>query len=156
MTSAVIFDVDGTLCDVSGVRHHVLRRPKDFAAFHAAAIDCPANPDVVEGVHDARRDGHAIVIVTARRARWGFATLLWLKEQGIEHDAMYMRNDRDDRKDIHVKADILRHLRRDGYDPVLAWDDNPAVIALWESEGIPVRLVPGWEHESRHADDQES
>lgn len=143
--SAVIFDVDGTLCDVSSVRHHVATRPKNFDAFHAASIDCPARPDVLDGVTAARKAGHAVLVVTARRFQWRYHTILWLSENGVDYDELYMRADDDHRRDVEVKRDVLRRIRRDGYEPVLAWDDNPNVIQLWETEGIPVRLVPGWE-----------
>lgn len=40
---AVIFDMDGTLVDVSSVRHFVMDKPKDFDAFHAGTAGCPPN-----------------------------------------------------------------------------------------------------------------
>lgn len=143
--TAVIFDMDGTLCDVSSVRHFVAQRPKNFDAFHSASIDCPPHGDVLHGVTSAREHGHAVLVVTARRFQWRYHTILWLAENGVEYDELYMRPDDDHRADVEVKRDVLRRIRRDGYDPVLAWDDNPNVIGLWESEGIGVRLVPGWE-----------
>ena len=38
---------------------------------------------------------------------------------------------------------MLAYLRT-RYNIIEAWDDNPAIIELWRSEGIPVREVPGW------------
>ncbi|WP_092501608.1 hypothetical protein [Agrococcus jejuensis] len=39
---AVLFDVDGTLCDVRSIRHHVDGTGRrNFDAFHAESIDCP-------------------------------------------------------------------------------------------------------------------
>lgn len=143
MRPAVIFDVDGTLVDVSSVRHHVMQSPKRFDLFHGEAIDCPPHPEAVELTHAAREAGRAVLIVTARREAWRFHTLLWLHEQGIEHDDIYMRGDRDHRKDYDVKADILAMIRR-RYDVRLAVDDNPAVIRLWREHGIPTITIPGW------------
>ena len=34
-------------------------------------------------------------------------------------------------------------IRKDGFDPVHAWDDNPKVITLWRENGIDVTEVPG-------------
>jgi FMN phosphatase YigB (HAD superfamily) len=46
MRPCVIFDADGTLCDVSEIRY-LLRQPKgkkDFEKFHALSINCPPIP----------------------------------------------------------------------------------------------------------------
>lgn len=94
----------------------------------------------------ARDAGQAVLVVTARRFRWQYHTIFWLAENGVEYDELYMRPDDDHRADVEVKRDILRRIRRDGFEPVLAWDDNPSVIALWEAERIAVRLVPGWDN----------
>lgn len=151
MRSAAIFDVDGTLCDVSSIRYFVNERDPKFSGkklwnrFHGGAINCPPIPAAVHQYLEAVAKGHAILIVTARREVWSMATLLWLKEHGIEHDKLYMRPNGDFRKDYVVKADILDQIRRDGYEPVLAVDDNPAVIRLWNENNIPTVIIPGWE-----------
>lgn len=46
LPEAVIFDMDGTLCDVQSILHLVLGDPtngyrKDFDAFYAATVDSP-------------------------------------------------------------------------------------------------------------------
>jgi len=140
---AAIFDVDGTLVDVSSVRHHVMQRPKRFDLFHGEAIDCPPHAAAIDLVQRARADGMAILIVTARRESWRFHTLLWLHENGVQHDEIYMRGNHDPRKDYDVKADILARIRR-RYDVRLAVDDNPNVIRLWREHGIPTVTIPGW------------
>lgn len=148
---AVILDMDGTLCDVSSIRYFVNERDPKFSGkklwnrFHGGAIDCPPIPEAVHEYQQAKDYGFAILIVTARRDVWAMATLLWLKENGIEHDELYMRPRTDFRKDYEVKADILEHIREDGYEPVLAVDDNPAVIQLWHENDIPTVIIPGWE-----------
>ena len=148
---AVIFDMDGTLCDVSSIRYHVnpehpwFSGKKRFDRFHSDAIDCPPNQAAIERYERARRDGHAILIVTARKSFWAVHTLMWLRENDVEHDELYMRKNLDNRKDSIVKREILEQIREEGYEPILAVDDNPAVIEVWESEGIPTVTIPGWE-----------
>jgi phosphoglycolate phosphatase-like HAD superfamily hydrolase len=148
MRTAVIVDVDGTLADVSGIRHYVLpaegRRYKDFDAFHRESVNCPVNQMAVDLAHAARAAGHAVLIVTARRAMWRNHTAMWLALNGIPSDAMYMRANHDGRADVAVKRGILERIRQT-YDVVHAVDDNPKVIALWEAEGIPVTIIPGWQ-----------
>ncbi|WP_229052017.1 hypothetical protein [Aeromicrobium sp. Leaf350] len=144
MRRAAIFDVDGTLCDVSSVRHHVRGRKKDFNAFHSDALACPPHVEVADAARRARAEGLAVLVVTARKERWRHPTGFWLALHDIPSDELYMRGDKDGRRDVEVKRDILQRIRR-RYEVVEAWDDNPAIIALWESRGIPVRVVEGWE-----------
>ena len=144
---AAIFDMDGTLCDVSSLRHHVDRSHPDFSGrrrfdlFHGESHLCPANQEALELYERYRRD-HAIVVVTARSEDWAMHTLVWLEDHGIEHDRLHMRGRRDYRPDVEVKRDMLAEIRHD-YDPVVAVDDSPAIIELWESQGIVTHTVAG-------------
>jgi len=144
---AAIFDVDGTLCDVSGIRHYV-RDPlkKNFRAFHAASAYVPAHEPVVNLAKQLHEAGVVIFVVTARRERWRYVTSNWLRKYEVPHDYLYMRDDWDDRRDVEVKRDILVSIRNH-HNVILAVDDNPAVIQLWNDESIPVVTWPGWETE---------
>lgn len=144
MRDAVIIDVDGTLADVSGIRHHVKARPKRFDRFHAESVDCPPNEQAVAIAREAHAAGLAVLIVTARRAMWRHHTAWFLALHGIPSDAMFMRGNDDHRRDVEVKADILARIRQ-SWNPVHAVDDNPNVLGLWVAEGIPVTVIPGWE-----------
>lgn len=143
MSDAVIFDMDGTLCDVSAILHFVQGEERDYDAFHGAAIDCPPHAYVVDAVAVARAAGNVIVIVTARSSKWRDYTIMWLDRHDIAFDRLYMRIEADFRHDYVVKADILTAIRQDGFDPVHAWDDSPKVIALWRENGIKVTEVDG-------------
>jgi phosphoglycolate phosphatase-like HAD superfamily hydrolase len=144
--TAIIFDMDGTLANVSGIRHHVIGDPKrkNFDAFHAASVDCPPNHAVVNHAMVAHLLGHAIIIVTARRAMWRDHTAWWLALHGVPSDAMFMRGNKDHRPDRLVKEDILEAILHT-WDVVHAVDDNPNVIALWQAHGIPTTIVEGWQ-----------
>ena len=149
MKPAVVIDVDGTLCDVSSVRHFVIptdgSRRKDFHGFHDAASGCPPHQWVIDLAHDFRARGFTVIVVTARDAMWRVPTLWWLLLNDVPFDAVFHRPHRDRRPDVEVKADILAHIRANGFDVQHAVDDNPKVLALWESEGIAVTVVPGWD-----------
>lgn len=149
---AVIVDVDGTLVNVSSIRHHVLGmmnedgsyKKKNFDAFHQDSVNCPAIPETIAELHDWIAKDHDIIVVTARSQRYYPQTAWWLAEHEIPHDAIYMRTDGDHRKDYTVKSEILARIRQ-RWDVVHAIDDNPAVLALWTEEGIGTTRVPGWE-----------
>lgn len=149
---AVLVDMDGTLVDVSSIRHHVTKALRadgsyatvDFDAFHSRSVDCPPIPVTVDHVHRWHLSGHAILIVTARSEKYRPHTSWWLADNYIPHVDLHMRDSWDSRPDYEVKKDILSTLRRK-WDIVHAIDDNPSVITLWREEGIPVTVIPGWE-----------
>jgi phosphoglycolate phosphatase-like HAD superfamily hydrolase len=140
---AAIFDCDGTLVDVRGIRH-LIKSPGGFDAFHYASASCPPNAWVVERAMEHHRNGDAVLIVTGRTEKFRRLTGWWLADHGVPSDALEMRPNGDYRKDFVIKEKILRGLRLQ-YNIIKAYDDNPAVIDLWKREGIPYTVVPGWE-----------
>lgn len=144
--NAVIFDCDGTLVDVTGIRHHVLGKKKNYHKFHEESVNCPPNLDVVAAAKAAHAAGLKVLIVMARQDRYMYHTLFWLSGPNVDvdFDGIYMRKTNDNRPDYVVKKEILDKIRQDGYNPIHAYDDNPAVVALWREEGIPVTVVEGF------------
>ena len=144
LQEAELFDMDGTLCDVRSIRHLVTGPKRNFHAFHMASASCPPHPHVVEAARRAHREGRAVLIVTARKRRYERLTSMWLALHEVPSTEMFMRHDLDNRPDCEVKRGILARIRL-RYQPVKAYDDQPKIASLWESNGIPVELVPGWE-----------
>ena len=144
--NAVIFDMDGTLANVSSIRHHLIPvdHHKDFEAFHRESVNVPANSFVSNHATMAHLLGNAVIIVTARKQKWARHTAMWLAMHGIPSDAMFMRANNDHRKDYLVKKDILDAIRCT-WNVIHAVDDNPSIVRLWEEENIPCTVVPGWE-----------
>lgn len=146
---AIVFDMDGTLVNVSSIRHLVQGGPennykKDFDAFHRESVNCPAIPWVAAAARDASGLGYRVLQVTARQHKYIGPTSWWIAENFIPSDGLYMRATGDFRPDYVVKREILdRLLKR--FDIVKAYDDNPAVVRLWSEYGIPCIVVPGWE-----------
>lgn len=145
MNKAVIFDMDGTLANVSGIRHYLIPKDhrKDFDTFHRESVNVPAHSEVVNAAQVAHLLGLSVVVVTARKHMWRHQTAWWLALHNVPSDALYMRGNHDQRKDYEVKRDILRQVRAH-FDPIHSWDDNPAIVRLWDEEGIPCSVVEGW------------
>lgn len=150
--TAVIFDMDGTLADISSIRHYLIKYEasgrktyKDFNSFHAESVNCPPHSHVVNAAQVAHMLGHKVIIVTARKAMWRHHTAWFLALHDVPSDALFMRGNKDQRKDYEVKKDILDSIRKE-YDVLHAWDDNPSIIKLWEDENIPCTVVEGWDH----------
>lgn len=151
MKDAVIFDMDGTLANVSSIRHYLKRwdeskgrSVKDFNAFHAESVNVPPHSHVVNAAQVAHMLGKAVLIVTARRWMWRDHTAWWLAMHDVPSDMLMMRDDNDNRPDYEVKRDMLATIRN-AYNVIHAWDDNPSIVQLWNEERIPVSVVPGWD-----------
>lgn len=146
MRSAVIVDVDGTLIDNSGIIDYLEPPGVEFHRYHVESVHAPAHGWVVDEVVDAYNQGHALLIVTARPSRYFHETRTWLSlNLPVPYAQIYMRDDGDNRPDGVVKLEILDMIDEDGFDPLHAWDDNPHVIAVWESQGITVTRVGNWD-----------
>lgn len=148
--NAVIFDMDGTLADVSGIRHHIVPPTpmpkgwyKDFDTFHRESVNVPANASIANAATLVHMLGTKVIIVTARRAMYRHHTAWWLALHRIPSDALFMRGNKDGRPDYLVKKDILKSIQSQ-YNVIHAYDDNPSVIRLWEESGISTTIVEGF------------
>jgi phosphoglycolate phosphatase-like HAD superfamily hydrolase len=147
MRTAVIFDMDGTLADVSSIRHYLtpnVHHGKDFNLFHAESVSVPPHSHVVNAAQIAHMLGHAVLVVTARKHMWRHHTAWWLAMHDVPSDMLMMRGNKDQRKDYEVKKDMLRIIQQ-AYNIIHAWDDNPNIIRLWKENDIPTTVVPGWQ-----------
>jgi len=142
----VIFDVDGTLCDVRSIRYHVdpsapgYLGKKNFNRFHSDSQWAPTNRWVARLLSDFGSRGFKIAIVTGREARWASLTERWLEAHNVRYDSIFYRPDNDDRRDAEVKLGHLSALRELDV-VVLAVDDNPKVIEMWGQQLVPVITV---------------
>jgi len=142
---AIIFDYQGTLVDVRGIRH-LLDGPGRFDAFHRATFSCPPIDWVLLAAQRAHTDGLAVLVGTGMNELYRGGAAWWFADNNVFTDQLDMRPDRDYRKDFVVKREMLLRWRQH-YNIIHAYDDNPQVINLWETEGIPVTVVPGWEEQ---------
>ena len=128
-------------CALSGTMSNTNRITATFISSNGESINCPAYPEVKETFFvKLQQQGLAMLVVTARTSDYSMLTNLWLREQGLHCDEMYMRERRDQRPDAEVKADLLAEIQR-SYQPVLAVDDREHVAAVWRAAGIPVIMV---------------
>ena len=140
---AIIFDADGTLVDVRGIRHYVRGKWRDFDSFHRSSLFSPPVQSVVDMAFDADREGYAVIVVTAREDKYRDVTQAWLDKHAVPYENIYMRPTGDSRKDSIVKEELLERILED-YDVVHAVDDNPAVKEVWHNANILTTVVPGF------------
>lgn len=144
VTEAHVYDVQGTLIDVSSVRHLVEGAKPDFDAFHVATSSCPAHWDVVNETRQSRAAQKVVVVMTGMNEKFRPLVVAWLCRYGVPFDLLLMRPDRDFRKDFIVKREMLQEVRLRGFTVTHAWDDNPQIVDMWRHENVPVTVVPGW------------
>lgn len=136
MNSCVVFDIDGTLADLTHRLHHVKGGRKDWDAFFGAMhLDTP-HEAIVTLARRLERADVLLVMVSGRPDSHRDVTGAWLAAEGVPFNALYMRKTGDYRADHVVKREILAELRADGWAPWLVIDDRPAVVAMWREEGL--------------------
>jgi len=144
MVEAHVYDVQGTLINVSSVRHLVECDKPDFDAFHEATGSCPPNQDIVDEAKRSHLAQKVVVVMTGMNEKYRGLVATWLHRHEVPFDLLLMRPNKDFRKDFVVKAEMLREVRLRGFVVTHAWDDNPQIVDLWQNEKIPVTVVPGW------------
>lgn len=135
-----LFDIDGTVADLSHRLPHIQKTPKDWNSFFDACFeDVPISHicDMVRllAVH------YPIVFVSGRSDQVRDDTMVWLEEQGIWSGYLYMRKEGDHRPDHQIKLELLAQLRADGFEPIMAFDDRNQVVEMWRANGIPCAQV---------------
>lgn len=135
----IIVDIDGTISNSEHRLHHIKVKPKNWKLFFKESMNDPVYEDVHWLVNLLHETGNKILFVTARPENERENTIQWLHSTaGMEgkYEKLYMRYPGDYRDDNIVKADILKDIRSDGYDPFLALDDRDHVVNMWREEGI--------------------
>ena len=148
---AVIYDLDGTLADVSPHLHLVDPRHPEFIAvnldlFHELAESAQPHQWAIEMANLHWALGWQIVIMTARSERYRAQTTRWLQAHGIRFDSLHMRADDDLSVDTLCKSRTLDQIQVN-FDVQIAVDDNPYVLALLKERGIRTIVAPGWPHD---------
>ena len=134
----VVFDVDGTLMNIDHRVHYVTGDRYDWTTFTDPEVmrsDTPNLP-VVAMAKALHRDGHHIVIVSARNERHRPVTLAQLEAAGVRHSGLFLREDWDNSPDAEFKEGILDHLIRTNQAPDLVVDDRASVVSMWRRRGI--------------------
>lgn len=149
MTPCYIFDIDGTIADLTHRRHHITTKPKNWPAFHAGCVDDKPIEHIRKLLRDIHGygDGTDIVYVSGRNEAQRQNTMDWIANHGFPYaydNSLYMRADGDFRDDSIVKFELLQRLRADGWEPIMAFDDRDRVVKMWRENGIPcAQVAPG-------------
>ena len=139
-----IFDIDGTLADLSHRLHFIKGDKKDWNSFkHFCFADKPIEHmvDLARMLSWSYHSKHCIVLMSGRNECQRVMTEEWLHPLNFRYAGLYMRADGDYRPDHVIKAELLAKVRSDGYEPIMAFDDRNQVVAMWRKHGVPCAQV---------------
>lgn len=143
MKRCYLFDIDGTLADCSHRLHLIQQTPKDWGAFFAQCGNDAPIPHIVKLAVDLAEE-NAVIFVSGRSDECRTQTLWWLREHlgdWIASSDLYMRREGDHRADDIIKIELLAHLRADGWEPIMVFDDRKRVVDAWRAAGVPCAQV---------------
>ena len=132
----VVFDLDGVLSDAAGRQHFLEWGRRDWDAFFDACGDDPL-VDEVARLLELLDASLRIVLLTGRPVRVQPQTLAWLAHHRLRWDVLVMRDRGDYAQVSRFKRAAVADLRAHGYEPQLAFEDDPRNRDMFHSEGIP-------------------
>jgi FMN phosphatase YigB (HAD superfamily) len=139
----IIFDIDGTLFDISHRIQFALTEPRNWKKFYEEMkSDKPIREMCDLLISTARDKSNRVIFCTGRDEEHRDATLKQIR--GIipnevlscKEINLYMRLRKDFRKDYEVKFDLYHHMIADGFTPKLVFEDKVTVVQMWNSIGV--------------------
>jgi len=132
---AIIVDLDGTLANIEHRRHHVTKKPPNWKAFNEDMIYDTINEWCKLLVMSFARS-HQILFVTSRHEEYFGLTDAFLKINGLLEYDLFMRKDKDFRKDSIIKQEIYEQHIEPYFDVLFCIDDRQQVVDMWRSLGL--------------------
>jgi adenylate kinase family enzyme len=143
--SAIVCDLDGTLCNVDDRLHFVRREgKKDWKSFFDGIPNDSVNRWCADILKAMSKD-HTIVYCSGRPDTYRKQTVQWLKDNdlfsfengGPNYDFhLYMRHRNDQRQDNIVKENILDFEILTRFTPYFMIDDRAQVVQMWRRRGF--------------------
>lgn len=136
----IIFDLDGTLANITHRLHHIKNeeKKKNFDSFNDAMHDDSPNRHIVEIFKRMCHSVHTInnppIIVTGRPETHRNQTEKWLMHHGLVPHYLFMRPANDYRSDTDIKKEIVEKYIKKA--PILfVLDDRDRVVNMWRELG---------------------
>lgn len=131
LPKAILCDLDGTLAILS-------RSP--FAPL-ACETDI-VNEPIAEIVRNYFKLGVQVILLSGREDHSRALTEKWLQQHNIPYHHLYMRKEKDYRKDSIIKKELFDQYIKDKYFVQFVLDDRNQVVNLWRLDlGLPCLQV---------------
>lgn len=139
-----IFDIDGTLADLSHRLHFIQQEPQDWRGFFAACPQDEPIKDVLLLAWTLGDSGAHLVMVSGRSDEIRAETEAWLRHYKVRYKGLYMRKSGDHRQDSIVKAELLDRVLKDrpADEPIGGvFEDRQQVVDMYRARGLRVFQV---------------
>lgn len=139
----IVFDIDGTLANVSHRRRFVDGSQQvDWDKFRAETVNDTPNEFVVSKVNEHVANGDTVVFFTARNYSEHQVTVDQITEwTDVEVPVVFMRPNGDYRPDEVFKAEVAESFESE-FGPIdLVFDDRNKVVDMWVDRGTTVVQV---------------
>lgn len=86
-----------------------------------------------------------LILLTGREEKYREHTIIWLHKNGITHyKELYMRKNRDFRKDFIVKKELYEKHIKGKYEVLFILEDRDQAVKMWREEGLTcLQVAPG-------------
>jgi FMN phosphatase YigB (HAD superfamily) len=144
----IIFDLDGTLCDIEHRRHLVTAPRSDWTAFYKACVQDTPKPAVLKVLYSMVRTNHEVQIWSGREESVRKETRHWFLKHAPYIDSygilLRMRATGDYTPDDELKMKWLDEALANGRKIDIVFDDRDKVVAMWRRRGITcAQVAPG-------------
>ena len=136
---AYVFDIDGTLANTSHRLHHIAGRNKDWEKFYDECDkDKPIHAVLAVAVCLFHNSPTPVIFSTGRSERIRDKTKAWLSNYNLFtlDKQLFMRRDGDHRPDYILKKGHIEHMRNNGYEPMIVFEDRNQIVNMWREQGI--------------------
>lgn len=138
MIPLYIFDLDGTLAEISHRRHFVEGLKKDWKAFYAACVNDAPNWPVISVFRALRSTGARLWIWSGRSDEVQEQTERWLHRHQLDFDAILMRPQGDYTPDDKLKRQWYEWMADEDRQALTAvFDDRTRMVRMWRDLGVP-------------------
>lgn len=137
----VVFDLDGTLCDLTHRLHYLDKG--DWDSFYAACGGDAPHEEIVALANLVYNAGLNVMIVSARRQSETQQTIAWLRDNGVQYSTLsLLRKDGDYTPDEKLKEAWLRGI--DKSDVLFVIDDRQKVVDMWRRNELVCLQCRAW------------
>lgn len=136
----VIFDLDGTLADISHRLHYIIRQSgnkKDWDSFFEECVNDTPIINIVNLLKSLKRKNVEIWILSGRSSVVMRQTIKWLDKVGIGYDYLFMRCKDDHRLDTIIKEEWYQELPQIYKQNIMCvFEDRQSVVDMWRGLGV--------------------
>lgn len=138
MKPCVIWDLCQTLADTRHRLPWILNKPANWPEYDKRTMEDTVIPSAKLVFCALQAQGIDQIVITGRGERVREMCDLWMFREGLSHSGMYMRPEGVEVSSAVLKQHLLGRVRKDGWQPILAFEDEPATVRMYRHvEGVP-------------------